>query len=87
MSARTASSGTSAIHVSTQPQTIHHVDKSVDFFFALLIEWSPPPLASQAQVSPPHEQKPPYERVHEPHPNVRHKSARNNPIDIIYIYI
>ena len=70
MSARTTSSGTAAIHVSTQPQTTHHANKSVDFFFAHLIEWLPPPLASR----------------HESHPR-RHKSVRNNPIDIIYKYV
>lgn len=37
MSARTASSGTSATHVSAQPQTTHHVDKSVDFFLPLFV--------------------------------------------------
>lgn len=46
MSARTTSSGTSAIQVSTQPQTTHHVDKSVDFFCHFL---SQPPINSHWQ--------------------------------------
>lgn len=47
MSARTTSSGTSAIHVSTQPQTTHHVNKSVDFFFTTFL--SQPPTNSHWQ--------------------------------------
>ena len=67
MNARTASSGTSAIQVSTQPQTNHHVNKSVDFFFAFLIEWLPS-LRPLLPKSPPHEQKPPYGEYHEQQP-------------------
>ena len=62
MNARTGSSGTSAIHISTQPQTTYHVNKSVDFFCAphwmassapCFLTWVTPPTP-QVSTQQPH---------------------------------